>query len=166
MKRVLTCAAALALTVSGGMAVRAETPIIGHGGGGYPGHSYSGIYASDYGHRSVPYRGSVVFPGAIMSQPVAVRTVVTPIHPATIDVTLPTADAKVVLGHTTMSSTGSHRTYVSPSLEPGVRYSYEITATWTQNGQPMTETRTIVVNPDHVSVVDFTHPDHEVSTIK
>lgn len=76
---------------------------------------------------------------------------------ATIQVIVPSADAEVALGKSKTTSTGRQRVFVTNPLEPG-NYGYAVTATWTQNGQPRTEIRDVLVAPGRTSVVDFTAP--------
>lgn len=55
-------------------------------------------------------------------------------------------------------SLGRTRFFTSQPLEPGYKYSYQVTATWTENGQQVSETRKVALVPCQTSVVDFTQP--------
>ena len=53
---------------------------------------------------------------------------------------------------------GAERQFVSPPLEPGKRYSYEIEARWTEDGKEVSQTRKVVVEAGRRIDVDFTRP--------
>jgi uncharacterized protein (TIGR03000 family) len=61
---------------------------------------------------------------------------------AMLNVSLP-AEAKVYVNGTLTKSTGATRQYVSRSLEPGQRYTYEVRAELTRDGQTLTEHKTV-----------------------
>jgi uncharacterized protein (TIGR03000 family) len=104
--------------------------------------------------------------------PVAVPTYLNPVAPpatpemslatalngrAQIDVALPQADAKVwVEGTPIAEGSGTRRSFVSPALEPGYKYSYQVTVSWMENGQELRAERTVRVAPDQRSFADFT----------
>ena len=67
-------------------------------------------------------------------------------------------DAEIWFDGTKMQQTGAVRQFVTPSLEPGKSYTYEVRARWTQNGQPMEETRTVQVRNGRQAFVDFNSP--------
>ncbi len=75
--------------------------------------------------------------------------------PATIDVFLP-ADAELTVQGKRMTQTGPTRTVVTPFLNPAFAYSYDIVATWNENGHPVTQTRRIIVRPGDRDSVTFT----------
>ncbi len=51
------------------------------------------------------------------------------------------------------TSTGAVREYQSPPLAPGKRYTYDLSARWTENGHEVTQQQTVDVSPGgHVSV--------------
>jgi len=67
-------------------------------------------------------------------------------------------DANVWFGDTLMTSTGSVRHYDSPPLAPGSRYTYDVKASWNENGHTITQTQKVEVAAGaHVSV-DFPAP--------
>jgi uncharacterized protein (TIGR03000 family) len=150
-------------------------------GYGYPGWGYgSGISLSfGYGNPYGYYGSGYGYPGYYAAP---TRTVVVPIVqqqpsvyvvpaaatlpvPATanpsayLSVTVPTPDAEVLIdGRRLDAKTGTVRDFVSPPLEPGYRYSYEVTARWNEGDQPVERTQTVEVRPgDHASVA-FTTP--------
>jgi uncharacterized protein (TIGR03000 family) len=53
---------------------------------------------------------------------------------------------------------GVERPFVSPPLTPGRDYSYDITARWTSNGQPVDAKRTIRVHANDRVQIDLTRP--------
>lgn len=56
------------------------------------------------------------------------------------------ADAEVWFGDVKTNVTGTERLFVSPPLEPGRDYTYEIRARWNENGRPVERTRTLQVH--------------------
>jgi uncharacterized protein (TIGR03000 family) len=76
---------------------------------------------------------------------------------ASIDIRVP-ADAKVFFDRSPTAQTGSDRRFVSPPLEPGRVYRYEITARWIRDGQEQTGSRTVRVEPGQTVHVDFGSP--------
>jgi uncharacterized protein (TIGR03000 family) len=77
---------------------------------------------------------------------------------ARIDVTLPTAEAKVWVNGTATKSTGVNRRFLSPVLEPGQNYSYEIRAQWQENGRTVEKTTRVQVQASKQVDVDLTRP--------
>ncbi len=65
------------------------------------------------------------------------------------------ADAVVLFDGEATSLTGSTRTFISPPLEAGSKYRYEITAKWTANGKPVEKTRKVPVTAGARVTVDF-----------
>ena len=63
------------------------------------------------------------------------------------------ADAKITFDGTATRQTGTRRDYQSPALETGFRYSYEIQATWMEQGKQVTQRRNVPVQPgDDISL--------------
>jgi uncharacterized protein (TIGR03000 family) len=77
---------------------------------------------------------------------------------ARISVSLPEPDAEVWFDGKKTSSRGDDRLFETPALEPGATPTYTVTATWRQNGRPVTQTRTVKAVAGGTSVVDFTRP--------
>jgi uncharacterized protein (TIGR03000 family) len=71
------------------------------------------------------------------------------------------ADAEVWFGSGKTRQTGELREFVSPELEPGRDYTYEVKARWTENGKEVVRTRTFDVSAGAWLVVDFTRPAPE-----
>jgi uncharacterized protein (TIGR03000 family) len=67
------------------------------------------------------------------------------------------ANAEVWFDGTKMSETGTVREYVPPGkLEPGSEYAYQVRVRWMQNGQPVDQTRKVILRAGAVTTVDFT----------
>jgi uncharacterized protein (TIGR03000 family) len=79
---------------------------------------------------------------------------------AHIEVRVP-ADAEVWFGTGKTSQTGTRREFVSPPLEPGKGFTYEIRARWVENGKEVTQTRRLDVSAGAWKGVDFTRPPVE-----
>jgi uncharacterized protein (TIGR03000 family) len=57
------------------------------------------------------------------------------------------ANAEVWFSGDKTTSTGSDRSFVTPSLERGRRFAYDIRVRWMQNGKPMEKVEKIPVHP-------------------
>jgi uncharacterized protein (TIGR03000 family) len=75
-------------------------------------------------------------------------------RPARVTVRLP-AEAGLWFNGTRLAGSGSARTYLSPPLEPGYKYSYEIKASWPEDGREVERVKTVKVRPGGSVVVDF-----------
>src|SRR6266851_6592596 len=73
---------------------------------------------------------------------------------ALIVVRLP-ASATLMIGSSSTQQTGAERQFRSPSLEPGRKYSYELTASWDEGGKPRKEVRDVTVFAGKTVVVNF-----------
>lgn len=75
-----------------------------------------------------------------------------PDNTAHVIVSLP-SDAELLFDGTKTTSAGSVREYQSPPLTPGRRYTYELRARWSENGQEVTQTQQVGVTAGaHVNV--------------
>jgi uncharacterized protein (TIGR03000 family) len=74
---------------------------------------------------------------------------------AAIEVRLP-ANAQLVFDGQAMTQGGSLRRFVTPALEQGMRYTYELRTTWPQGGGEVSRTRQIEFRAGDRVVVDFT----------
>jgi uncharacterized protein (TIGR03000 family) len=78
----------------------------------------------------------------------------------TLDVRVPTPAAEVFVEGGRTTSRGTERTFVSPKLEPGQRFTYEIRARWVgQDGKEVEQTRRVPVTPGQTVTVDFNKPE-------
>lgn len=118
-------------------------------GYGYPYYDYG--YTYPYG-TNVNY-GANEFPAPITDQAA----------PAQLNVMLPTAEANVLINGKPTTTMGTNRTYETPELTPGSRFSYTITASWQQGGQTVTREMPVTVMAGATSVVDFTRSAADIS---
>jgi uncharacterized protein (TIGR03000 family) len=74
---------------------------------------------------------------------------------AIIDVRVP-ADAEILFEGDKTSQTGANRAFVSPALQPGRTFTYEIRAKWTgTDGKPVEQTRQVKIQAGVRTLVDF-----------
>ena len=78
-----------------------------------------------------------------------------PDNTAHVMIQLPNANAEVLIDGTKTENTGAVRYFQSPALSPG-HYSYEIQATWEENGQKVTRTQKVGVDPGSYVTANFT----------
>jgi uncharacterized protein (TIGR03000 family) len=78
-----------------------------------------------------------------------------PADKALLVVRLP-ADANLTIGDHPTKQTGAERTFISPPLEAGKTYTYELKATWQENGKEKTVTRRATVAAGKRTVIDMT----------
>jgi uncharacterized protein (TIGR03000 family) len=64
-------------------------------------------------------------------------------------------DAKVFVNGRATTSVGSRRQYVSFGLKPGLSYNYEVRAEVIRDGQPLVETRSIMLTAGSRSALAF-----------
>jgi uncharacterized protein (TIGR03000 family) len=77
---------------------------------------------------------------------------------ARIKVYLP-ADAVLHVDGALTQATGEIRNFVSPSLTPGRKYLYTLRATWKEGGKEIQRERTVRVEANQETIVDFRGPD-------
>jgi uncharacterized protein (TIGR03000 family) len=119
-----------------GWAVTEDSGYDGSYGGGTPYYSYGSYPAAP---PATNYQS--------IYQPAATD------NSAHVTLTVP-AGARVTFGGTATTSTGPVREYQSPSLTPGRQYTYEVRATWDENGKEVTQTQQVEVTAGgHVSAV-------------
>jgi uncharacterized protein (TIGR03000 family) len=75
-------------------------------------------------------------------------------RPVSVNVTVP-ADAQIWFGDVKTDRTGTFRQFVSPPVAPGREYTYDVKATWTQNGKEVTQTRNVTVHAGDVINLSF-----------
>jgi uncharacterized protein (TIGR03000 family) len=68
------------------------------------------------------------------------------------------ANADVSIGGYPMAQRGSMRVFVTPPLEGGHRFTYELEARWAVNGREVLRTRTVAVYPGDRLTVDLFEP--------
>jgi uncharacterized protein (TIGR03000 family) len=72
-----------------------------------------------------------------------------------VEVDVPSATAEVWFDGFKTKKTGLARQFVTPALTPGQTYVYEVRATWMENGQVISQTRDVRVEPGKKIVVVF-----------
>jgi uncharacterized protein (TIGR03000 family) len=75
-----------------------------------------------------------------------------------VQVHVPDANAEVWFGDHRTNQDGRTREFVSPPLNSGSNYTYEVKARWMENGAPVERTRRIPVQAGQAVTVDFTQP--------
>jgi uncharacterized protein (TIGR03000 family) len=75
-------------------------------------------------------------------------------EPATINVAVP-ADAEIRFEGVRTALNGPQRRFVSPPLEPGRDYSYDVQASWRQDGRDVTHTRRVTIHAGDVVHLTF-----------
>jgi uncharacterized protein (TIGR03000 family) len=123
----------------------------GYYGGGYP---YYYGYPGSYGYGYSPYGSVIPYYGGrgYYNAP----QVVSNDRPVQIIVRVP-ENAVVYFNGIKTNETGPVREFVSPAIEPGYDYEYQIQATWkNSNGQDVTRSVTRTVHAGESINVDFT----------
>jgi uncharacterized protein (TIGR03000 family) len=121
-------------------------PYYGYGGGYYRPYYGTPYYYPDYVETPIvvsPVRYASYYPSDAING-----------NTATVQVTVP-ADAEVWFGNHKTSQTGTLRQFESPPLTPGQTYTYDVTASWMSNGQPVTQTRQVQVQGGKRSLLNF-----------
>jgi len=113
-------------------------------------------YDSGYGDATLPEDGMPSAPQQQVEIPHPTGALrAPPPNAAVIRVYVPNEFATVLFDGVKSSSVGTTRYYVTPDLEAGKKYNYDISATVTRNGQPITEDRHVTVVAGQTTVVDF-----------
>jgi len=118
-----------------------------YGGDYYGGDYYGGSPSYAYNSPTVGYQS--FYPQGNYSQqqqPDNNRAYITVMVPA---------DAEVYFDGAPTQQRGPVRTFTTPVLDTGRNYTYQVRAKWTQNGQPMDQTRSLQVQPGRTATVDF-----------
>jgi uncharacterized protein (TIGR03000 family) len=71
-------------------------------------------------------------------------------------VTIP-ADAKIRFDGSTTVQRGQQRQFVSPPLQPGQKYTYDVQVNWKQDGREVAQKRRITIHAG--DVVNLTFPE-------
>jgi uncharacterized protein (TIGR03000 family) len=118
---------------------------------------YGGCYGCYGGYAGAYYYGGMRHGGRADITPVEPQTqMVAQAAPARIQVELP-ANATLTVDDTPTQSTSANRTFVSPALEPGMKYHYTLKATLVRNGETLEITKRVPVEAGRESrvVLDF-----------
>jgi uncharacterized protein (TIGR03000 family) len=118
--------------------------------------------AQDYRQGAYIYRGETFTPPAAVYQGTAGIETSRAFYPGSSDaeqvmmnVTVP-ASAKVSVQGAATRQTGTMRRFVSPPIAAGHQYSYNVQATWMENGREVSQSRSFAVHPGEVVHVTFT----------
>jgi uncharacterized protein (TIGR03000 family) len=131
-----------------------DYPYLGYDSGyGYPYYDtstpyYDYSYPSTGSYNTAPYTDT--YPQDFAAPPMQPAPTATT---ATIEVIVP-ADAQVAFDGAPTRQKGTDRIFVTPSLPAGQSH-YTVTATWTDNGQPVTREMHIRVAPGSRVLVNF-----------
>jgi uncharacterized protein (TIGR03000 family) len=138
----------------------------------YPPYPYP--YPSPYPYPA-PYPYPVYTPGTAVSTPAvpavsdlsgAAREVpsvsgplaVPPPRTAILRVRVPDPSAQVAFDGQNTATTGTVRTFVTPTFRTADPQTYTVTANWVRNGMPVSERREVSIQSGQVRTVDFTQP--------
>jgi uncharacterized protein (TIGR03000 family) len=80
--------------------------------------------------------------------------------PVLLDVRAP-ADTEILFDGAKTVQKGTLRRFISPPINPGHEYTYEILAKWKENGQERSQTRKVDVRAGQTLMVDLTKPAEE-----
>lgn len=131
------------------------------------GYGYSGYYAPRGSYYdsfySAPYYDDSAYPAygyAARRAPAPAAEAIAPVADdrARLRVILPDPDAQIWVEGRKTNAAGQTRTFWSPPLSPGERYTYTVTAAWNQEGRIVTEERRVPVVAGNSTVIDFTRP--------
>lgn len=115
-------------------------------------------YASPYKSGFNRYSSTILYPGFGASEQPRRRSTMYPAIPepspdvvaaalgldrARIEIDVPVASAQVYLDGVLTRQSGEHRVFVTPPLNPGSRYSFEVKVEWQENGKTRTEKGTL-----------------------
>jgi uncharacterized protein (TIGR03000 family) len=118
-----------------------------------PNYTY---YPADSAQRNSYYNMSAFDPAASSSAAPDASA-------ASIRVELP-KDAELWFGDSKTEQTGADRSFISPTLDPNKKYSYDITAKWMNNGQEVKKTKTIAVHAGDRLTVSFSGAADQIPT--
>lgn len=128
-------------------------PWVGQGGygsgGGAIGGATTGAPAGCAPGATVPQSEGQPVPDPLPGAPQAKTAA-----PGKVAITLP-ADAKLLFNGTAAIGTGSVRTFVTPALQPGVPYGYELTAEVTRNGKVERVTERVIVRAGETATISL-----------
>ena len=118
----------------------------GYGYPAYPSYAAAGYDMDGYSFPSIS--------GAIGDSAEPLLPPPEPEDAAVIAVQLP-ANADLWIEGTRMRMAGAHRRFVSPPLEPGVTYVYEVRAVWNEKGHKVEQSQSLTVRAGNQSSIIF-----------
>lgn len=128
----------------------------------YPAYGYT-YPAYEYGYNAPAYDSFVepapVYGSDVITSTDAVRLSTSGSTPsgnaALLQVRVPDPNADVLIDGRPTQARGTEREFVSPSLQPGYRYSYQLTVRWRDSAGPHEESRAVPVQAGQTATVDF-----------
>jgi uncharacterized protein (TIGR03000 family) len=140
-------------------------PGFGHPGFGYPGYTYPGYGYGPY--YSATYIAPLVYTASTATALPRMRSAVYPAIPyrtspaegtrAYIDLHVPAAGAQVWFDGVLTQQTGIDRHFITPPLEPGASYTFEIRASWRgMDGKQLSRLQRVDIRAGDQRSVNFT----------
>lgn len=124
-----------------------------------PGIYQPGIQRDQFTTSPTVYSVQVIGASAYGPEENILNTAMTPIQTtAYVNVWVP-PDAELRFEGIRTDLRGTYRHFTTPPLVPGRDYTYDISATWVQNGQSVTKTRHIPIRAGQQVSVDFRTPE-------
>jgi uncharacterized protein (TIGR03000 family) len=130
-----------------------------YGYNAYPNYYYYSSYPPDYyTNDDQSFSGNVnVYANAA---PPSEYTVSRPVNDiARLEVRLPDPQATIWVEGKEIASNGTVRHFNSPQLDPNRQFTYNIKASWNDNGKVVTDERRVKVQANAFAMVDFTQRD-------
>jgi len=121
---------------------------------GYTPYYYGTLYSPNITVYPEPSYSYYYMPPAVTPAPMPVPVAE---NVARVHVIVP-PDAQVWFEGTPATLTGTDRQFVSPSLDPGKTYTYEVRAQWMENNRMVDQIRRVSVRANDTATVDFTVP--------
>ncbi|HEX3598582.1 MAG TPA: TIGR03000 domain-containing protein [Lacipirellulaceae bacterium] len=127
-----------------------------YGYNAYPNYYYYNSYPPDYyTNDDESFSGNVnVYANAAPPSEYSVSRPVNDI--ARLEVRLPDPQATIWVEGKEIASNGTMRHFNSPPLDPNRQFTYNIKASWNDNGKVVTDERRVKVQANGLAVVDFT----------
>ena len=116
---------------------------------------YTDPYDSGYGGR---VNADFTISKDMASETPATATPLAAARMATVEVHLPDPQALVTFNGQNTVTRGTERRYVTPGLQVGKNYHYNITATWRENSRQVNRGLQVRINAGRLAVADFTRP--------
>jgi uncharacterized protein (TIGR03000 family) len=135
----------------------------GCNGGGYACSGYGGVVINGGCTGACTGGGTIIVPSTTKpkdmpkGEPVKEPKKTSIDSPATIVVSLP-ADARLLVDGAQTTSTSDRRTLVTPTLQVGSTYIYNMTAEIVREGRTVTQTQQVAVRSGETSTINFSFP--------
>lgn len=109
-------------------------------------------YEPDYYYSSTPRYGTTWWGPGLLSTQAAPNGQ----QPVELRVIVPDPNARVWVEDSLTQQRGTDRLFVSPPLEPGKSFTYNLRASWMENGREVSQERSVTVEAGRRAMVDFT----------